>query len=516
MHAADPEELALKAEAWAAGQLAWKLKPYQYVVYETVWNLITQLRDAEPSEDEYRVGTVVACRKIGKSFIESLVSFEFGNRFPGSIIRISAPTALEARSIFLPEFHKILADCPLELRPKPRGVDHDWYFPNGSMLVLRGIDANPDGLRGPSSDLNWVDEAAYVKRLQYAVDSILYPMTVNTRGPTILCSTLNQSPNAEFNEYYKRCKSINQAAVVDVYSAGFSQRQITAEKNAVSPTTWAIEYECREERNADMTVVPEWTPEVAAVLTAEAPHGGPHVPEMGHWQRFTSCDWGTSDNTVILTGYYSFADNKVWITQEGMLQGAAVTAGNVARIIKDLEAADNEERPRHLASAPILRFGDHDIPMLQSLQVDQRLPIQMVNKGAGLEGMINLFRSYVSQGRISIDPRCVNLLGCLEHAAWVTRASSRKDAPRERVLARSALVDANKQVLGHFDALMAAVYLVVSAHARRAVNPLPTTFVTAAQEQRFGTYSPERFGSLRTSKPSFTRGWVPPTARQKR
>lgn len=516
----DPEEIALTREAWTAGQLAWKLRPYQYDIYETIWDLIDRLRNAEPSETEFRVGAVVASRKIGKSFLESLISFEFGFRYPGSIIHIAAPTAVNAREIFLTEFRQLLTDCPVDLRPRPKGIDQHWYFPNGSSIVIKGVDKNPDGLRGPSSHLNFVDEAAYVTRLQYVVDSILYPMTVNTRGPTILCSTLNQSPNAEFNEYAKRCRALGQAETVSIYQAGFTPQQIAAEKNAVNESTWKIEYECEEGRDANMTVVPEWLPAVAEGLTEAAPEypqfDTSYIPPGAYWQRFTAVDFGTSDNTVMLTGYYDFSASILWITQEGLLQGAAVTAGNIARVIKNLETADNEERPRSISAPEIARFGDHDIPMLQSLQTDQHLAIQSISKAAGLEGMVNLFRSYVSQGKLRVHPRCVNLIGCLEHAAWTTRASTRKGAPRERVLTRSVLVDANKQVLGHFDALMTAVYMVVAVDKRKSINPLPNTFVTQGQAKTWGAYSPEGYGratltAAKTQRP----GFVPPGARKR-
>ena len=487
-------ELAtLTEEAWRFGQLAWKLRPYQLGIYETIWGLIEKLRGGAPSADEFRVGTIVASRKIGKSYLESLIAFEFALRHPGAIVRIGAPTAVEARDIFLTEFRKILCDCPPHLRPGPKGVDQHWHFHNGSVLVLKGVDKNPDGLRGPSSDLNFVDEAAYVRRLRYLVESVLYPMTVNTRGPTIMASTLNQSPNAEFNEYYKRCKALKQSAVVDVYSAGFSPEVIEAERKAVNPTTWAIEYECKEERDANQTVVPEWTPERASASTTAAPRSADHPdkPELAHWTRYTAIDWGTVDNTAILTGYYDFGTATLHITGEVIMTGATVTAKSVGAAIRTLEAADIEARPMH-QSCQRIRLGDNNVEMLQSLQIDEKLTCHGVSK-LTLEAMINNFRMYVKSGRLLIDPACVNLISSIEHAAWVTRAATRRDAPRERSLARSALVDPNGQPLAHFDTLMAAVYMALEADRRKGHNPLPRKFVPTALVQTFGQYQRDNY-----------------------
>ena len=501
------EEAALVAEAWERGILAHLLRPYQYTVYEVIWTLIERLKFSPTAEDDYRVGVVVASRKIGKSFLETLVAHEFCLRYPGAIVRIAAPTAVEARDIFLPEFSKLHATCPPSLRPKPKGVDGHWHFPNGSTIVMKGVDMKPDRLRGPSSDLNLVDEASYVNRLKYLVNTVMMPMTINTRGPTILNSTLNQSPNSEFNEYFDRCEPIGQAAVIDVYSAGFTPQQIAAERNAVDIDTWQVEYECKRQRTASMTVVPEWTAEAKAALVVEAPtlEAYQKRPELAYWTRFTSVDFGTVDNTVILTGYYDFAESCVYITQEGLLRGAAVTPNAIGGLMRELENADDEDRPMHNLCRR-RRTGDHNIELLQGLQIDQHLPISIVHK-LGVETMVNLFRVYVQQGRVKIHPRCDNLLMCLDKAAWTEQAATRRDGPRVRTLSRSSLTDSKKQPLGHFDALMTAVYMVLTVDSQKHRNPLPQMFVPEPVAAKYGTYSRDRYGAIHVpnNQPSVAR-----------
>lgn len=485
------EEEDLLEEAWTRGILTWKLRDYQLVVYETIWNLIERLRDGH-GEDDYRIGTIVASRKIGKSYIETLVSFEFAIRYPGALISITAPTGVEARDVFLPEFEKILADCPLGLRPARKGVDGNWHFPNKSIIYLKGADMQPNRLRGPSRDLNMVDEAAYVNRLGYVVESVLYPMTFNTRGPTILASTLNKSPNAEFNAYHRKCMALGQGAVVDVYSAGFSEKMIAAEKAAVSAETWRIEYECHDERDQNITVVPEWTAEVEQQLVQEPPvvEDLTYSPQMGHWFRFTGIDFGTADNTSILTAYYDFASATCWITAEDVFSGAEVTAANISRRGTALEEADDAVRP--IAGGKRIRVGDNDVGMLQSMHIDHGYVAQAISKPA-LEITINNLRTWVTEGRLRISPKCVNLLACLRHGAWKEKAGMRGDGNRVRKLAHSNLRDKNGKALGHFDALMALAYLLLTVNTYKNVNPLPKTFVNATQIQRHGTYTKERY-----------------------
>lgn len=507
----DPADAVLLRKAWESGNLAWKLRPYQLEAYETMWRLIDGLKSRPPAKDDYRVASFVASRKIGKSYMESLLAFEYGFRFPKSLIRIVAPTAVEARDIFLVEFEKILDDCPPDLRPAPKGVDGNWRFPNGSIIYLKGADSEPNRLRGPTSHLNIVDEAAYVRKLNYLVESILYPMTINTRGVTLLASTLNKSPNADFNARHKRCKALGQSATVNVYQAGFTPEQIEAERSAVTPITWAIEYECQEERDEDQTLIPEWTVAVASVLTEEAPLGDELLrPEMAHWQRFTSADWGTVDNTAIVTGYYDFKAATAWITGERIVRGAEVTSTNIAKVIKEMEAEEDALRP-HVSQR--LRVGDHDIAMLQGLQIDHGLVIRPVRKPT-IEGGVNNFRTYVSTHRLRVSPKCVNLLACIEHGAWKERASARRDGTREREIDRSDLVDSNKVGLSHFDCLVAAIYFLITVDQNRTVNPLPMQFASAQLLANHGPLGGNKYHSRANSMPTGklngnTPGWLP-------
>lgn len=540
----DEEEARLIEQAWRDGQLAWMLRPQQLQIYETVWGLIETLRAARRERDDwtkgrtrgnaitlplagppksadqaYRVGVVVASRKIGKSFLEVLIAGEFCLRYPRSIVRITAPTAVEARSIFEPEFEKVFQEAPAECKPRTKGIDRDWVFPNGSRIVLRGADMKPNRLRGPSSDLNLVDEASYVGRLQYVVNSILYPMTINTKGATILCSTLNQEPSSEFNAFYEKCAALGQAAILPITEAGFTEEELRQEREAVDQVTWEIEYLCQMGRDPNVTIVPEWTPEVASACTVDAPSFDPRHPEMLYWQRLAAIDYGTVDNTVILTGYFAFDTQILWITNEELLVGAEVTAGRVAECLRLLEAEDAKDRPRHPDGPEIVRAADHNIEMNQSLTQDHGLLTTKINKSE-LENMVNMLRTWVKAGRVKVSPKCTSLIACLKNGTWTTTAGTRPGAPRKRVFARTSIVDAKRRPLNHFDALAAAIYMCIRAHSIKDVNPIPGNFITQSQESTFGLYSPERFGHMVTGQQAghtqARAGWAPPNARKKR
>jgi hypothetical protein len=485
---------ALVEASFRAGFLGWLLRPYQLRIYELLWGLINRLYKKPPGAGDYRCAVLVASRKTGKSFLEALVAHEFAQRFPGAQIRLTAPTGLEARDVFYPEFEKLHELAPAQARPRKQGIDGNWRFKNGSCLFLRGADMNPNRLRGPSSDLNLFDEAAYAKRLRYVVNSVLMPMTINTRGVTILNSTRSELPDSEFNDFEERCEVIGQSAVITVYEAGFTDEQIAAERNSVDDVTWQVEYECKKIRNVSLTVVPEWTKETALSCVADPPRIQQQMldPAWAHFGRYTAMDFGTVDNTAILSSVFDWVNGVLYVTGEVILHGAEVYASNVAHCAKMLESADDLERPMD-AAATRYRIGDNNIEMLQSLLIDADLSIQSVGAKAALEVMVNTLRAWITQGRLCISPKCVNLLACLSHATWQVRAATHSQGARTRIFSRSELTDDNGIQLRHFDALAALVYLVRYVESHKDENPLPMTYVSAEQIAKHGPYSPANY-----------------------
>ncbi len=302
-----------------------------------------------------------------------------------------------------------------------------------------------------------------------------------------------------------------------ITEAGFTAEELEQERNAVDQVTWEIEYLCQMGRDPNVTIVPEWTPEVAEACVVPAPDYDPRHPEMLYWQRLCSIDWGTVDNTIILTGYFAFDTQILHITNEELLVGAEVTAGRAAQAIAALEAEDAAARPVAQTGAPAyVRVADHNIEMNQSLTIDHGYLTTKVHKSE-LENMVNMLRSWVKSGKVRVDPKCASLVACLKHGTWTTVAGARSGAPRKRVFARTSIVDSKRRPLNHFDALAAAIYMCIKAHAIKDENPLPATFITANQAATFGSYGTERFGKAVNSAPVPVRtGWMPPTARKKR
>lgn len=455
------EDDALIARAWQQGQLSWLLRDYQLRLYETFWDLIERLRVAGingAKEGDLRLGSIMGCRKIGKSHVEMLIAREFGQRYAKSRMIISCPTAKEARSVFVPALAMVEETCPPGLRLIKRGIDGIYYFQNNAMLLLEGLNSQPDNARGPWHDLAFIDEAAYVRRLSYVIESILTPMSVHTRGPTILASTRNPNPASEYNAYHAKCVALGQGVVIDVYSAGFSEAQIASEKAAVLPITWRIEYECADERDATMTVIPEWIKDTRTACIGDA-------AAAIDYHRITAADWGTVDNAPLIHGFVeppgvTHPRGRLVITAETIYHGAEVTPRNVADAFRRMEKMPDGGAPPYIS-----RVGDHNNEMLNAITFDHNLPIQKVIKPT-LEYAVSQLRLAIWQRRMLISPACVHLIACLDSGAWTEVAVAGGQGDRKRILARTELQAPDGKPMRHFDALMALVYAWIAAEPR--------------------------------------------------
>jgi hypothetical protein len=499
-----PEDAAGITALCEQGILTWILEPQQVKFYELIWEQITAKYKKPAKRDDERTAAIMACRKIGKSFVLMLIAIEFANKYPGSNIFFVTSTADAANEIVAPIIAEISPALPPKCRPK--FVNKAYVFENGSRLKLKGCDLNPDGLRGPSKDLILVDEAAFTNKLRYAVESILRPMTIRTRGITVMASSRGRAATDEFNIMWKELEAIGQAVKLTIYEAGFPPEVIEAERRSIkNPAVWRIEYECEDETDSSILIIPEWQLNESTILArgfAEplelarqwAPpkiymHDGSEHIQKYVW-RITAVDFGVSDNTVVISGIYDFANQRLVPMREWIAQGKEVTAKaiyeNGARMEAEVDAelgfAGVSAAELPLGIPPWTRVGDHDMPMLNTLSGDFGWHISPVQKPS-LEEAVNFIRSFLpgmdsSTGELMGEPGIYlsaeatpNLFACIRTGIWTERAGPKGN--RIRVFARTSLEDANGMQLRHFDALAGFIYMGAAARTLCQYEPTP-------------------------------------------
>ena len=293
--------------------------------------------------------------------------------------------------------------------------------------------------------------------------SVLLPAIFNSQGFIIIASTppdteehyLNElNQEAEKGGYYFHC-DINDCARWD--PSDFKPSQIEEwRRETNSDIVWTREYLAKFIRDTTKTVIPEWT-------------ASPPLPERDDffqfYHKYSSLDSGVTDKTAGISGYYDFKRAALIIEREFVLQGEQVRTDRIAGLIKAQEH-DLGYQPTHdRKSDAYKRLAPHErvyrrvadnnnLILVNDLNSTYDLDFMPTSKDE-LAAMINMVREWARAGRILVAPECPELLGCLGNAVW--------DKKREKL--------AKSKVFGHFDALMALVYLVRNVDTQ--TNPIP-------------------------------------------
>lgn len=414
---------------WMKGNLDWKMHSGQEVIEKAYRKVKRKLF----------VGN--CARRFGKSFwlVKKAIEEAITNKLPLPRIKIASATAKALEEFIIPAFQMILEDCPDELWPGwstgyIRSKKKFAGFPNGAEIQLVGLDKDPDGLRGNYADLVIIDEAGMVDNLDYLYGSVIGPMTLLRKNSRIIVlSTPSATPEHPFKSFCERAKEQKAYVELNIHDNPMMTPELIqqAKDECLTESDWLREYMCQHVIDLTRSVVPEWD----EVYEREIER-----PEyFQHLARYDSMDLGTKvDLTAVLYGWYDNTLRYLYVEDETELTGPQMTTPKLVAQIKAKEAelwGDLEV---------YRRVSDNNNPLLiQDMGYLHGLYFIATGKD-DLHAMINELRKMVIEGRIIIGPKCVKLRACLSSAIW--------DKERTK-LSRS-------KALGHFDHLMALVYMV--------------------------------------------------------
>ena len=428
------------SESWRRGKLMWKLYKHQRPIYEALWGAI---------DNDGVLKYVVNCsRRFGKTTILCLVAIEYSLRFPNSQVRFAAPTAKSLRKIIHPIFVMLMKDCPEHLKPSYKSQDDVFTFPNGSQIHLSGADnGHEENLRGTVSNLNLVDEAGSMDKLNYIVKSILTPQTLTVKGTTILASTPSVSPDHDYYYLYRECLEDNCVSEFTIYdNKSLTEETLEVYKKEAggeNSTTFQREYLVKFVTDSEQSIIPEWKDDYCREAV--------HDEYFDYYYRYVSLDTGVRDFTAALFGYYDFRNAVLYVEDEYTINGPEMTTDVLAVGIREKEQEVWGELP------VAKRIADNNnLILVQDLTRLHNLPFRPTNKST-LEAMVNQVRVMVKEGRVVIHPRCERLLGCVKYGVW-KQNSGRMEFGRSKKY-------------GHYDHLAALVYLIrnIDTHT----NPIP-------------------------------------------
>jgi hypothetical protein len=443
--------------AWETGTLGYRLRNVQKKVRQ-VW-----LKAAPAFLKFY----IECTRRFGKSTFGLIWLSEDCIKNPGSVSAFFAPVKEGLRDYILPIIEKTFADCPDDLKPN---LDSSLTltFPNGSKIIFRGSNNQQHRTkRGNAFRRVFVDEGRDVDDLDNLIDSVVIPSLFSTMGRLMISSTPADSEDhplhavkqaAEREGWYFHC-TIYDAHRYD--PEDFPLERIEAwKKETTDKVAWEREYMALWVKDPTKTVVPEW--DDAYIQTV------PRDEFFPFYHKYDALDSGVTDKTAGLLAYYDFHRAKLIVEDEFTLQDAEVRTDKIATLFKDKETAlayqtlHDRQNPKYRELAVnekvYRRVADNNnLILVNDLNSLHSLDFFPTRKDE-LVAMINMTREWVKDGRIIVAPGCKELIGCLKNALW--------DKKREKL--------AKSKVYGHFDALMALVYLVRNVDT--GTNPIPKFF----------------------------------------
>lgn len=434
----EPSREKLKDAAWSRANIAFLHHTGQQII------------DKKFNESKTQLFLGNISRQWGKSYWATSKAIEIALKKPKARIKYATAFQTDLVEFILPTFDVVLDSCPQGLRPKYKVQGSKWVFKNGSEIKLIGLDKSPNSLRGNVIDAIILDEAGFISNLDYVYKSIIVPATLHRPNcKIIMISTPPSTPAHAFVDFIHKAEAEGGYAKLDIYSnPRITQSDIdrmAKELGGFESTAFRRECLCELVTDSDSQIIPEWRESYAVA----------NVPDefRRFYHNYVSMDLGVKDFTLALFGYYDFRRATLVVSDEVKLNGPQLTT----LLLKDTVSAI-EKRLWDWPDAKVYRrISDNNNPqLLQDLAILHRMSFISTDKDK-LETMINETRMLIDQGRVEVDPKCEQLIGCLKYGVWDSK---------KKAFARSS-------AYGHFDALAALVYLC--RNLDKHCNPIPAT-----------------------------------------
>jgi hypothetical protein len=341
-------------------------------------------------------------------------------------------------------------------------------YPNGSKIIFRGSNNQTHRTkRGNAFRKVYIDEGRDVDDLDILLESVVIPSLFSTNGRVGIGSTPADTEDHPLHAIKQAAEREGWYFHCNIYDANFRDKEAFPlerikqwEKETTDKVAWDREYMALWVKDPKKIIIPEWDTQYCQSV--------PRDEYFPYYHKYVGMDLGVRDKTAAIFGYYDFRQAKLIIESEFAIKDYDVRTDNIAELIKSTEnrleyqtihdRKDDKWRLMQVHEKVFRRIADNNNPLLiTDLNALHGLDFSPTRKDE-LPAMINIVREWVKDGRILVDASCRELVGCLTNAIW---------DKNKKELARS-------KVYGHFDALMALVYLVRNVDT--STNPIPKYF----------------------------------------
>lgn len=432
---------------WRKGVLSWLLDKNQLALYELF------------HKNSEKVQTWLLARRSGKSFTLCVLAIEYCIKNPGSVVKFVSPNKLQVERNIRPLINQILETCPEDLKPDFRVKDGIYFFANKSELQLAGSDkGNIDSVRGGFAHIAIVDEAQDVSDLKYAVNSVLIPTTLTTKGKVLISGTPPKDPDHDFLYFIELCESRGTLVKRTIYdNPRLTKEDINEQIRAMNgehTEDFRREFLCEILKSKTRTVIPEFDDIKELELVKE-------WKRPPYYHPYTGMDVGGRDWTVVLFAYFDFKADKLIFEDELVYKDQNMYTPTVA---KDIEKKEEELWVEPLTQEiikPKKRVSDHNVIFINDIKKHSNYKIIFENANKkDKPAAINFLRVLINADKIIINPRCKTLISHLKNAKWLNTTTNSEfgHCPEG----------------SHYDALDAALYLCRAVDFKS--NPYPKDY----------------------------------------
>ena len=482
-------EERIKHEFWYRGSLRYMLRP------DGQTRCYNQYHENNTKDESGLTTLAWNChRRMGKSFLLTMLCIERCLSMPRQQCKFAAPTRQHVTDIVRPIINQILEDCPKELRPYRREGGTELVFQNPrweqpeatSVLKLVGVNVGDgDRLRGQAADLVALDECGLYNDLSYIMESVLIYQFAGRELPAVIMAT--SAPVTIAHDFFETYipKAIEEESYVEVTADKNKDFTETDKRNVLmgceggeGSVSWRREALCEKISDESSLIVPEFQHHIEDVVVPAYER-----PEFFHpWM---CMDTGWKDHTACLYGYPDFQEQVLIV--ESVIWVHYKTLGDISHLIRGREA---EVYPPSLLGGMrtrMRRIGDMTQMDLHNLRKDHGLAIRYVDKGwktgysSTMEANIARLRTGIQEGRLKIvdNETTKPLTYQLQHGTW---NESRTDFNRPSNSNKAA-----KSMLGHCDCIAALAYFWRNVNFRE--NPYPSDM---HRRQKFFFYDHHR------------------------
>ncbi len=409
----------LVSYVWRDGDLSYKLHDAQK-------NMLKQVEDCTSGEV-----LVLSSRQIGKSYFAAACGIRHCIKYPGSIVRILAPTLKQVEDIVQDNMSPLTADAPPGMVVRQKS-SYRWTIGSSSLRLGALERAHVDNNRGGNASLVICEEGGFVRSddYEYAVRSVIGPQLLHSGGKLIHVTTPSEDPMHYIHtEVLPRAvlnKSLSRYTIYD--NPLLTEDQIAKAMflcGGENSTAWKREYLVEILRDPSLMIVPSFE---------RAKHVVKIVPADDTTWQITIDTGGVRDKTVGLVYTYDYLRNKIQILNEFVCEPNTATDEIV-------ESARNIEKqaPGVMAHRWADVSGQLQIDLRKLHGYDTNLPAK-----DDWQSAINKMQITFLRNEIEIDPDCVFLLASLEAGQY---NRTKTDFGRS-------------EALGHCDALAALMYAI--------------------------------------------------------